>query len=715
MDWDALGRFPGTLVLYMGVARLGGIAERLVAAGRSADEPAAIVERGTLPGQRTVTGSLGDLAERAADAGIRPPAVTVVGPVARLRDTLGWLERRPLWGRTVAVTRARAQAGGLAARLRDLGAAVIEAPAIRIVPRPVAGDVERACRAISEYDLVCLTSPNGATLLMDALAATGRDARALAGVTVAAIGPATARELAARGVIADHVPERAVAEELLAALAEVDVDGRRVLVARAAEARDVLPETLRSRGADVDVVALYDTVAERLSDGELAALADADYVTFTSSSTVRNLMGALHGPLPESARVVTIGPVTSSTAREHGLEVHAEATRHDVDGLVETLVHDAARGAPLIVTLLTDYGTDDEFAGVCHGVIRSICPECTVLDVTHGIRRHSIRHGAVVLRNALPYMPAGVHVAVVDPEVGTERRALALRCDDGRVLVGPDNGVLAPAAERFGGVVDAVDVSRSPHRLEPVSATFHGRDIFCPVAAQLARGAELADAGERIDPGDVMTLDLPAPSVAQGALSAHALRHRPVRQRRPRRRSRGARGQRSGPRPERGGTGAGKAPRSRVRPQLRRRRCRHPARVRGCLPDARAGGEQGRRGRPPRRGSRRRDTARTAVSPAGSRGAWPVARSGIRTCIIASSTRPTSAPRRSASAAPPTAPWSRRAPRPRGAGARVEAGSRRRAERCLPPWWSGHSTSTTSCCRSPRRSPSAMRARPRRR
>jgi uroporphyrinogen III methyltransferase/synthase len=341
VDWDALGRFPGTLVLYMGVARLGSIAERLVAAGRSRDEPAAVVERGTLPGQRTVTGSLGDLAERAADIGIRPPAVTVVGPVARLRDPLGWLERRPLWGRTVAVTRARAQAGGLAARLRDLGAAVIEVPAIRIVPRPVADEVERACNAISEYDMVCLTSPNGAALLMDALAATGRDARALAGVTVAAIGPATARELAARGVTADHVPDRAVAEELLAALSELDVKGWRVLVARAAEARDVLPDTLRSRGADVDVVALYDTVAERVTDRELARLEDADYVTFTSSSTVRNLMGALDGRLPTSARVVTIGPVTSSTAREHGLEVHAEATRHEVDGLVETLVRDA--------------------------------------------------------------------------------------------------------------------------------------------------------------------------------------------------------------------------------------------------------------------------------------------------------------------------------------------------------------------------------------
>ena len=344
IDWQALAGFPGTLVLYMGVSRLPGITERLVGAGRSPGEPAAVVERGTLPGQRTTRGTLGDIADRAVEAGVRAPAVAVIGPVARLHDTLGWLDRRPLAGRTVAVTRARAQASALAARLRDLGADVVEAPAIRIAPRPLAGAVEHACRRISEYALVCLTSPNGASILLDALAATGRDARALAGVTVAAIGPATAGELAARGVVADVVPQRAVAEELVAALADMDVGGARVLVGRAAEARDVVPEALRQRGADVDVVALYDTLPERLTEEEVEALGRADYVTFTSSSTVRNLMQALDGSLPRATRVVSIGPVTSATAREHGLEVHAEAERHDVDGLVETLLGDA--GAP---------------------------------------------------------------------------------------------------------------------------------------------------------------------------------------------------------------------------------------------------------------------------------------------------------------------------------------------------------------------------------
>ena len=174
----------------------------------------------------------------------------------------------------------------------------------------------------------------------------------------------------------------------------------------------------------------------------------------------------------------------------------------------------------MIVTLLTDYGTDDEFAGVCRGVIHVTCPECRVIDLTHGIPRHDVRRGALVLRNALPYVPAGVHVAVVDPEVGTERRAVAVACADGRILVGPDNGVLSLACERFGGPVEAVDISRSPHRLEPVAATFHGRDIFAPVAAHLARGAELAEAGERLDPHDLVSLELPPPRIEPHAVRA---------------------------------------------------------------------------------------------------------------------------------------------------------------------------------------------------
>lgn len=342
LDWEALAAFPGTLVLYMGVKRLAENAAALVEAGRDRNEPAAAVERGTMAGQRTVTATLEMIAEAAEREGLRAPAVVVVGPVARRREALAWLERRPLSGRRVVVTRARAQASGLAARLRELGADVVELPAIRIESRIGAEEVRKAVNDLHSYALVCLTSANGVRLLFEALADAGLDARALAAATVAAIGPGTAAELAAHGIRADVVPESSVAEALVEALADVPVEGRPVLVARAAEGRDVLPEALRDRGAQVDVVALYETVAEAPDAEAVEAAQGADYLTFTSSSTVRNLVAALDGRLPQDARVVSIGPVTSEAAREEGLRVDAEAERHDVDGLVEALLADSA-------------------------------------------------------------------------------------------------------------------------------------------------------------------------------------------------------------------------------------------------------------------------------------------------------------------------------------------------------------------------------------
>src|SRR5947209_5156196 len=340
LDFGALAHFPGTLVFYMGVEALAETARSLMAAGRPATETAAVIERGTLAEQRTVSGTLGDIAERVAEAGVEPPAVTVVGAVAALRDELAWVERRPLHGRRVVVTRARAQSSGLSAKLKLLGADVVEAPAIRIEPRPPEELDTRVAR-IGDYALVCLTSPNGAAILLEALERAGRDARALAACVVAAIGPGTARELRRRGIRADVIPERSIAEALVEALAGTPVEGRRVLVARAAEARDVLPRALAERGADVDVLALYDTVAEQLGDDARQAAAAADYVTFTSSSTVRYFVEAMDGSLPTHPRTVSIGPVTSAAARAAGLRVDAEATRHDIDGLVDALVADA--------------------------------------------------------------------------------------------------------------------------------------------------------------------------------------------------------------------------------------------------------------------------------------------------------------------------------------------------------------------------------------
>jgi uroporphyrinogen III methyltransferase / synthase len=326
IDWAALAAFPGTLVFYMGVRQLSRIAEQLIAHGRDPLEPAAVVERGTLPEQRAVRATVGALG--GVDA--RAPAVTVVGPVAALHDELAWFAGGPLAGCSVAVTRARAQASGLAARLRALGAVVIEAPAIRIEPL----DVELLDPR--DYDLLVLTSPNG----VDELFRHVPDARALAGPTIAVIGPGTAAALLARGVRADVVPSRAVGEGLAEALAGRSF--RRALVARAEEARDVVPEALRAGGTEVDVVALYRTVAEPLSESVRAQALGADWATFTSASSVRSFhaaAGTLDGP-----RLASIGPVTSAALRETGHEPDLEASDHTPDGLIAALVAAAGRG-----------------------------------------------------------------------------------------------------------------------------------------------------------------------------------------------------------------------------------------------------------------------------------------------------------------------------------------------------------------------------------
>ena len=343
-DWAAIARVGGTIVLLMGMARLEAIASALIAAGRPADEPAAVVQWGTTPRQRSLVATLGTVAEAAALAGLGAPAVVVVGPVAALGERIAWLDG-PLRGRRIVVTRARAQASELTTALRALGAEVIELPTIRIVPVASSAEIDAACARIGDYDLLVLTSVNGVDTLLDRLWERGRDARALASdATLVAIGPATAERLAARGMRVDVVPERFLAEGVLEALEDRSLDGARVLVARAREARPELVDGLRARGAQVDEVALYDTIAEAPPAERLADALDADYLTFTASSTVRRFAelvppGRLGG-LP--GRVVSIGPITSQTAREHGLVVHAEAAEHSIPGLVEALLEDAA-------------------------------------------------------------------------------------------------------------------------------------------------------------------------------------------------------------------------------------------------------------------------------------------------------------------------------------------------------------------------------------
>ncbi len=326
-DWDALAKAGGTLVVLMGVGKLDEIASALIAGGRPAETPVAIVERATLPSQRVTTGTLATITKHAEAAGVTSPAVTIIGEVVGVREAIGWAERLPLAGRVIAVTRARAQADGLTRRLTDLGARVISAPTIRIE------SVEGEAITASDYDLVCVTSPNTPRLLLERI---GGDARALAGVEVAAIGPGTADALRAIGIVADIVSERAVAEALLETIRD-RVDGKRVLIARAEDARDLLPEGLTKAGASVDIAVLYRT-KYAVPDGDGALEADA--VTFTSASTVRAFVAAYPERDLTELCGISIGPVTSAVMRELGVGIAAEADEYDLDGLVAALIEE---------------------------------------------------------------------------------------------------------------------------------------------------------------------------------------------------------------------------------------------------------------------------------------------------------------------------------------------------------------------------------------
>jgi uroporphyrinogen III methyltransferase / synthase len=341
MDWELLAR-SGTAVFYMGIGKLEENLARLEGAGRDPGTPAAAIEWGTYPRQRTVTGTVRTLPAVVADAGIRPPAVVVVGDVVRLRDRLRWFEERPLFGIRVLVTRARAQASSFVDRLRDLGADPVEFPTIRIAPPSDGGAaLAAAARNAGRYDWIVFTSVNGVSRFWKALEAGGMDTRALAGARVCAIGPATSGELARRGVAADLVPERFVAESVIAALEEAgEVPGSRILLPRAQEARDVLPRALAERGAEVSDVPAYrtepdgegsDRIRDRLREGTL------DVITFTASSTVRNFVDLVGTDIGDAV-VASIGPITSRTAREAGLPVHLEADRYDIPGLIEALM-----------------------------------------------------------------------------------------------------------------------------------------------------------------------------------------------------------------------------------------------------------------------------------------------------------------------------------------------------------------------------------------
>jgi uroporphyrinogen III methyltransferase / synthase len=342
VDWDRMASYLGTLVIFMGVKNLPQVVEELKKRGRAGDTPIALIRYGTLPRQQTVTGILDDIVEKVRTAGLRPPAITVIGEVVGLRERLRWYEARPLFGRRVVVTRPRTQAAGQIQQLRDLGAEVVAFPTIRIEPLLASPEIERMRGDIDRYDLIIFTSVNGAHCFFERLRDSGLDARRLANARVVAVGPKTAAACRRYGVIPDVRPDSFIAEGVLEALRDHELTGARVLIPRARKGRELLPEALRAAGAEVHDIALYDTVPEEQSPEAVAAAVEADFVTFTSSSSAQNFAALLHaageGEALARVRAASIGPATSETVRAEGMELVLEAEEYTVEGLVAALV-----------------------------------------------------------------------------------------------------------------------------------------------------------------------------------------------------------------------------------------------------------------------------------------------------------------------------------------------------------------------------------------
>lgn len=345
IDWQGIANSAGTLVFLMGMANISSIAGSLIRNGRPKETPAAVIRWGTRPEQRTLVGTLENIASRAVEEGFSNPSVIVVGDVVALREKLAWFEKRPLSGCRVLVTRSREQASELSRRIEELGGAAVEFPTIVIGDPEDYTPLDRAVKSASIYNWIIFTSANGVNFFFNRLFELNMDIRELKGINICAIGPKTKEKLEGYGIRVDYVPDEYRAEEIAAGLKGRINPGHRVLLPRADIARKALVELLQLEGAVVDEVTAYKTsaaggdsgrVRRMLQDGEI------DVITFTSSSTVKNFVSALGendiGGLIKSARVACIGPITAETARQNGLPVHIEAKSYTIEGLVEAIV-----------------------------------------------------------------------------------------------------------------------------------------------------------------------------------------------------------------------------------------------------------------------------------------------------------------------------------------------------------------------------------------
>jgi len=339
IDWDKVGAAE-TLVLFMGLTRFREIAERLIASGKKPETPALVVRWASRPDQKTLTGTLADLADKIEAAGLKPPATFIVGEVVRLHERFNWYENLPLFGQRVVITRARTQASVLSARLRSLGAEVMEFPTIEIRPPDSYAPLDSAIEVLPTYDWLVFTSVNGVEHFLKRLDLSSNDWRAFDG-KICAIGPMTRKAVEALHLKVDVMPKAFVAESLLEAFAPFDMRGDRVLLPRAAVARDILPDELRARGATVDIIPAYQTVMpeDAASRAKEVFQTKPDWVLFTSSSTVKNFVTAAGPEALAGVNIASIGPVTTDTAEVLGLEVAVEAEPYTIDGLVNAILN----------------------------------------------------------------------------------------------------------------------------------------------------------------------------------------------------------------------------------------------------------------------------------------------------------------------------------------------------------------------------------------
>ncbi len=345
INWSSLAAGIGTLVFFMGVKNLPNITKSLIDHGKPPQTPVALIRWGTTPRQQTVSGTLETIVEKARAAGLKAPAIIVVGDVVTLRPSLKWFENRPLLGKRIVVTRARQQASDLVRLLSDQGAECIEYPTIKIMPPQDPGPLKQAVENLAAYDWIVFTSVNGVIYFFEQLFAAGKDVRALGRMQTAAIGPATAARLLEYGLNSDIVPDSYRAESVVDAFGKVKLKGKRILLPRAAEARPVLPQELKKMGATVDEIPAYETLkAVDTADDLVRQLEDnrIDLITFTSSSTVKNFKALLPAEnfrqLIQGVTIASIGPITTDTATELGFDVHITAESYTIPGLVDAIL-----------------------------------------------------------------------------------------------------------------------------------------------------------------------------------------------------------------------------------------------------------------------------------------------------------------------------------------------------------------------------------------